>query len=92
MNQLLAASEFVLEDPDRKERFMGQVMDLLKAFALAGASEQTYAIRDDTRFFSDVRSYIAKLDKEGVPGRGGGGRLGGPRHGDCPVGVGRRGR
>ncbi len=71
MNQLLAVSEFVLEDPDRKERFMGQVMALLKAFALAGASDATFAIRDDTRLFSDVRSYIAKLDKEGEPGGGG---------------------
>jgi len=71
MNQLLAVSEFVLEDPDRKERFMGQVMALLKAFALAGASDATVAIRDDTRLFSDVRSYIAKLDKEGDPGGGG---------------------
>lgn len=52
---------------------MGQVMALLKAFALAGASEATFAIRDDTRFFSDVRSYIAKLDKEGTPGQGGSG-------------------
>ncbi len=71
MNQLLAATEFVLDDLDRKERFMGQVMALLKAFALAGASEETLAIRDDTRFFSDVRSYIAKFDKEGAPGQGG---------------------
>lgn len=73
MNQLLAATEFVLEDPDRKERFMGQVMALLKAFALAGASDETLAIRNDARFFSDVRSYIAKLDREGVPGQGGSG-------------------
>jgi type I restriction enzyme R subunit len=50
---------------------MGQVMALLKAFALAGASEATFAIRDDTRFFSDIRSYKAKLDKEGNPGQGG---------------------
>ena len=73
MNQLHAASEFVLEDPDRRERFMDQVMALLKAFALAGASDETLVIRDDTRFFSDVRSYIAKLDKEGNPGQNGSG-------------------
>jgi len=73
MNQLLGASEFVLADPDRKERFMGQVMALLRAFALAGASDETLTIRDDTRFFSDVRSYISKLDKEGAPGQGGSG-------------------
>jgi type I restriction enzyme R subunit len=71
MNQMQTAMDFVLEDPDRKSRFMDQTLALLKAFALAGASEETFAIRDDTVFFSNVRSAIAKLDSEGTPGDGG---------------------
>ena len=68
--------DFVLADIDRKARFLDQVLALLKAFALAGASAETLAIRDDTRFFADVRAHIAKLDKEGEPGRGGAGGSG----------------
>ena len=71
MNQMQACMDFVLEDPDRKGRFMDQTLALLKAFALAGASEETFAIRDDTVFFSSVRAAIAKLDSEGTPGDGG---------------------
>jgi type I restriction enzyme R subunit len=71
MNQMQAVMDFVLADPDRKGRFMDQTLALLKAFALAGASEETFAIRDDTVFFSNVRSAIAKLDSEGNPGDGG---------------------
>ena len=74
MNQMRAAMDFILEDPDRKSRFMDQTLALLKAFALAGASEETFAIRNDTVFFSNVRAAIAKLDSEGEPGeRGRGG-------------------
>jgi len=76
MQQMLSCANFVLADIDRKARFLDQVLALLKAFALAGASAETLAIRDDTRFFADVRAYIAKLDKEGEPGRGGAGGSG----------------
>ena len=71
MNEMQVVMDFVLEDPDRKGRFMGQTLALLKAFALAGASEETFAIRHDTIFFSNIRSAIAKLDSEGEPGADG---------------------
>ena len=71
MNQMQMAVDFVLEDPDRKGRFMDQTLALLKAFALAGASEETFAIRDDTVFFCNVRSAIVKLDIVGPDSRGG---------------------
>jgi type I restriction enzyme R subunit len=76
LQQLLACANFVLADVDRKARFLDQVLALLKAFALAGASAETLSIRDDVRFFADVRAYIAKLDREGEPGRGGAGGSG----------------
>jgi len=69
--QIYSAANFVLEDPDRKQRYLDQTLALLKAFALAGAHEATYAIRNDVRFFADVRAYLVKLDKEGDPGTGG---------------------
>jgi type I restriction enzyme R subunit len=71
MQQMLSAANFILEDPERKQRYLDQTLALLKAFALAGAHESTYAIRDDVRFFADVRAYLVKLDKEGEPGKGG---------------------
>ena len=76
MNELASTLNYVLADPDRKTRFCDQVLALVKAFALAGATEQALAIRDDVRFFADIRSAIVKLDTEGEPGgRGGTGEL-----------------
>jgi type I restriction enzyme R subunit len=57
---------------DRKERFLDQTLALLKAFALAGATDATIAIRNDVRFFADVRAQLVKMEREGEPGRGGG--------------------
>ena len=71
--QLAAGVDFVLGDPDRKARFMDQSLALLKAFSLAGATGATLAIRDDTKFFADIRGYIAKIEREGAPTGGGGG-------------------
>ena len=71
MNQLAAAWNFVAGDPDRKSRFMDQTLALLKAFALAGSRDEARPIRDDVRFFADLRAVIAKNDKEGEPGSGG---------------------
>jgi type I restriction enzyme R subunit len=67
---------YVLEDPDRKTRFVDQVLALTKAFALAGASDEALAIRDDVKFFTDIRAAVVKLDHEGqVGGTGGSGEM-----------------
>ena len=66
------ALNHVLADLDRKERFLDQTLALLKAFALAGATDATIAIRHDVRFFADVRAQLIKIEREGEPGRGGG--------------------
>jgi type I restriction enzyme R subunit len=50
---------------------MDQTLALLKAFALAGSRDEARPIRDDVRFFADLRAVIAKNDKEGEPGSGG---------------------
>jgi type I restriction enzyme, R subunit len=71
MNELAGSLNYVLGDPDRKTRFADQVLALVKAFALAGARPEALAIRDDVRFFADIRSAIVKLDKHGDAGSGG---------------------
>jgi type I restriction enzyme R subunit len=71
MNQLAGTLNFVLGEVDRKVRYLDQVLALTKAFALAGSRDEALAIRDDVRFFADIRAAIVKLDKEGEPGHGG---------------------
>ncbi|NNN21371.1 MAG: type I restriction endonuclease subunit R, partial [Acidimicrobiales bacterium] len=72
--QLQSSVDYILADLDRKARFLDQVLALIKSFALAGASSEALAIRNDVKFFTDIRSYILKLERHGSPdgsGRGG---------------------
>jgi len=62
VQQQFNVTNFVLGDLDRKERFLDQTLALLKAFALAGATDETMPIRDDVRLFADVRAQIVKFD------------------------------
>jgi type I restriction enzyme R subunit len=71
MQQLAAAMNFVLEDPDRKGRFLDQTLALLTAFALAGSQTEAANIRNDVRFFADIRAALIKDDRHGEPGAGG---------------------
>ena len=76
MNELANTLNYVLADLDRKTRFVDQVLALTKAFALAGARDEALAIRDDVRFFADIRAAIVKLDHEGqIGGTGGSGEM-----------------
>ena len=72
MQQQFDVLNHVLADLDLKERFLDQTLALLKAFALAGATDATFAIRDDVRFFADVRAQLVKMDKDPGPGVSGG--------------------
>jgi type I restriction enzyme R subunit len=65
ISQLADALNYVLAEEDRKARFLDQVLALLKAFALGGAREEALAIRDDVRFFADIRAGILKLQSQG---------------------------
>jgi type I restriction enzyme R subunit len=71
LTQLALAVNFVLDDPDRKARFMDQSLALLKAFALVGGMDAAAAIRNDTKFFADVRAGLAKMDNADDPERPG---------------------
>ena len=70
VQQQYTVLEFVLADLDRKERFLDQTLALLKAYALAGATDETMPIRNDVRLFADVRAQIVKLDAGPLTGGG----------------------
>jgi type I restriction enzyme R subunit len=65
---LPAALEHVLAQEDGRDRLLGSVSALSKAFALAVPHEDVLAIRDEVAFFQAVR---AALPKGGVGGRRG---------------------
>lgn len=54
------AQEHILVQKDGKERLLGVVTELFKAFVLAVPHEKTTEIRDDVAFFQAVRSVLAK--------------------------------
>jgi type I restriction enzyme, R subunit len=54
--------DFVMADPDRKSRYLDQVLALAKAIALCGSRDEALAIRNDTRLFTDVRAAILKIE------------------------------
>lgn len=60
--QHAAVLDFVMADPDRKSRFLDQVLALAKAFALCGSRDGALMIRDDVRLFADVRAAILKIE------------------------------
>lgn len=54
------AQEHILSREDGKNRLLGAVSDLSKAFALAVPHDEALRIRDDVGFFQAVRSVLAK--------------------------------
>ena len=57
---LPAAQEHILAQENGKDRFIGTVHDLSRAFALAVPSDETMRIRDDLGFFQNIQSVLAK--------------------------------
>ena len=55
-----AGQEHILEQEDGKRRFVQLVTDLSRAFALAAASDEATAIRDDVSFFQAIQSALNK--------------------------------
>lgn len=60
VNVRKAALEFILGQPDGKDRLVKGVSDLSKAFALSVPHPDALAVRDDVRFFQDIRSALTK--------------------------------
>jgi type I restriction enzyme R subunit len=54
------AQEHILAQEDGKDRLLGAVQELSRAFALAVPHEEALRIRDDVAFFQAVRSVLAK--------------------------------
>jgi type I restriction enzyme R subunit len=57
-----AATDYILQQEDGKERCLKHVTELSKAFALAVPSSEALEIRDDLAFFQAVRSALAKAE------------------------------
>jgi len=54
--------DVVMSDPDRKTRFLDQVLALTKALSLRASRDEALAIRNDVRLFADVRAAILKIE------------------------------
>jgi type I restriction enzyme R subunit len=54
--------DVVMSDPDRKTRYLDQVLTLTKAYALCASRDEAVAIRNDVRLFADVRAAILKIE------------------------------
>ena len=60
------AVEHILQQEDGKQRFLGAVNELSRAFALAVPHEEALRIRDDVKFFQTVRAAILKATTTGT--------------------------
>jgi type I restriction enzyme R subunit len=68
---LASTVDFVLGDPDRRQRYLDQTLALVKAFTLSVSDARVLALRDDVGFFQDVRNQILKLEAAGGSEPGG---------------------
>jgi type I restriction enzyme, R subunit len=59
---LLAASDHILGLEDGKNRYIQQVTDLTRAFAIAIPHEQAMAAKDEIAFFQAVKARLAKFN------------------------------
>lgn len=64
LNLLPQAQEHILQQEDGRNRYMGAVSDLTKAFALSVPHESAMKIRDEVGFFQAVRTALAKQEIE----------------------------
>ena len=63
---LPAAQEHILAQENGRDRFVGAVNDLSRAFALAVPHDDAMRIRDDVGFFQTVRNILAKRSRGGT--------------------------
>jgi type I restriction enzyme R subunit len=57
---IAAAMDFVKSTPELKSRYLQNVAELSKAFALAGASDEAARLRDEVAFYQAVRASLLK--------------------------------
>jgi type I restriction enzyme, R subunit len=63
---LAAAIDHVVADPERKTRYLQAVSDLSQAFALAAATDEATALRDEVALYQAVR--VSLLNRIGTGG------------------------
>lgn len=61
----MGALEHVLAQPDGKERFLDAAAQMTRAFALAVPHSYALMVRDDVRFFQEIRAALAKRAAHG---------------------------
>ena len=61
LSAITEAAEYILGLQDGKERFLKQVTELSKAFALSVPNDKAIKIRDEVAFFQAVRSVLVKM-------------------------------
>ncbi len=64
------AMNFVLADPDRRDRYMTHTLAMSKAFALCATDTRVQHLRRDLAFFLTVRAGITKLTSDATGGEG----------------------
>jgi type I restriction enzyme R subunit len=62
---LSGAMDYILNDPDGKQKYSKAVAELSAVFALAVPNLKALEIRDDVGFFQAVKSFIQKFDAVG---------------------------
>jgi len=65
LSGIAAAMEHILQLEEGKKRYLQEVSELSKAFALAVPHDACLKIRDDVGFFQEVRAGLAKATVEG---------------------------
>ncbi|WP_216695306.1 type I restriction endonuclease subunit R [Dietzia psychralcaliphila] len=61
LEEVSKVTDFVLEDEDRRTRFLDEVLALVKAFALAGSRDEVQSVADDIRMFTSARAAVLKI-------------------------------
>lgn len=64
LGAITPAVNFVLDDPDRRDRFMSQTLAAQRAFALSATDPRVQHLRNDLAFFVAVRAGITKLTSD----------------------------
>lgn len=65
LHLLPPAQEHILEQENGKQRFIKNITDLSRLFALCAASDEATEIRDDVAFFQTVQAALTKRHRDG---------------------------
>jgi type I restriction enzyme R subunit len=73
LSLILQAEEFILSQPDGKERFIRESTILSRVFALAVPDDKALELKDEVAFYQTIRARLLKFEGPGGEGGEGGG-------------------